>query len=224
MSPSEIAAAFIHPEDGPEVVASFQTAREGTKPHVFEHRIRSATGEYRWFPDRAEPYRDGRTGEILRWFGAAIDINDRKLAEDRLRELNATLEERVAERTVERNMLDLLADQPEQQAEVRAGWARGLSGEQVTVIEEFGDPDRARPYYEVKFRPLFKEAGRQIGTYQFVTDVTECLRRGAQLLEAQEALRQSQKTEAIGQLTGGVASDVTLRSAATLPVSSWTGE
>jgi signal transduction histidine kinase/CheY-like chemotaxis protein len=105
------------------------------------------------------------------------------------------------------NMLDLLADRPEEQAQVRAGWARGLSGEEVTFIEDFGDPDRARPYYEIKFRTLRNEHGEPIGTYQFVTDVTQRLRDQAQLQEAQEALRQSQKLEAMGSLTGGVAHD-----------------
>ncbi|WP_019997167.1 PAS domain-containing hybrid sensor histidine kinase/response regulator [Aureimonas ureilytica] len=253
MSPSEIAGAFIHPADAPKVVAAFQSARDEGKPHSCEHRIRSASGEYRWFLDRAEPYRDQRTGRITRWFGSSVDIHDRKIAEDRLRAANDGLTERVAERTAERdilatlvehtdilvmavdldfnilalnaanadeferifgirpkagdNMLALLADQPQHQEEVRAGWARGLSGEHVDFVETFGDPNRARPYYEIKFRPLFDEGGRLIGAYQFVIDVSDRLRREAQLAEAQLALRQSQKMEAIGQLTGGVAHD-----------------
>jgi PAS domain S-box-containing protein len=105
------------------------------------------------------------------------------------------------------NLLDLLADQPEHQAQVRAGWTRGLAGEETTFVEDFGDPARERPYYEISFRTLRNEAGDRIGAYHFVTDVTERIRAQADLLEAQEALRQSQKMEAVGQLTGGIAHD-----------------
>jgi len=105
------------------------------------------------------------------------------------------------------SILDLLANQPDQQAASRTVWARAIAGEEFTVVETRGDPNHARSVYEIKFRSLTNEAGERIGAFQFATDVTQRIKDQQTLAQAQEALIQAQKLEAMGQLTGGVAHD-----------------
>ena len=78
---AEVAAESLHPEDGPRLMAAFAEAMQTGKGFALEQRNRSATGEYRWFLNRAEPYRDPSTGEIVKWFGVGVDIHDRRRAE-----------------------------------------------------------------------------------------------------------------------------------------------
>jgi len=105
------------------------------------------------------------------------------------------------------NMLDLLRDRPGHKAAVEKVWARALKGEKFTEIGEFGDPDLDRRFYEMKYNSLRDDAGNVVAAYQFVYDVTDRLRDQARLAEAEEALRQSQKMEAVGQLVSGLAHD-----------------
>jgi PAS domain S-box-containing protein len=120
-------STLVHPDDSSAAAELWQAALTAGAPYEAQFRIRSATGLYRWHLARAFPSR-GAYGVILRWVGSNTDIEDQKIAAQTLADVNATLEQRVSERT-------------------------------------------------------------------------------GQLMQAEEALRQSQKMEAVGQLTGGIAHD-----------------
>jgi len=80
-----------HPEERESVVKEFKKALATGSSYSNEHRIRRADGIYRWHLSRAEPLRD-EDGQIVQWFGVGIDIDERKRAEDHLRETRVKLE------------------------------------------------------------------------------------------------------------------------------------
>ncbi|MFY9720055.1 MAG: SpoIIE family protein phosphatase, partial [Candidatus Cybelea sp.] len=72
----------FHPEDRSGVVAGWlEAARDGSDFSV-EARLRSQTGEYRWFLERAVALRT-EDGSVVRLFATATDINETKRVEER---------------------------------------------------------------------------------------------------------------------------------------------
>ena len=76
--------AVVHPDDRTRVVADWHTAAKNGQAMESEARVRRADGEYCWWFIRNVPLRD-ETGKLVRWYGTAIDIEDRKRAEQALR-------------------------------------------------------------------------------------------------------------------------------------------
>ena len=78
-------AEAIHPDDRKRLVDEWQSCLASGSPVDTEARIRRFDGSYRWFLIRANPLRD-ESGNILKWYGTCIDIEDRKRGEEALRQ------------------------------------------------------------------------------------------------------------------------------------------
>jgi PAS domain S-box-containing protein len=178
-----------------------------------------------------------------RMFVTAIlrDVNERRAAEDRLRRLNQTLEQRVAERTADRDRMWRLSTDVMLVARLDGtissanpawrsllGWdENALIGTRLSdlVVEE--DQAALRSVLDEmtqgRIMSLFESRVRHHdGTSRLIAwsgvvadgilqavgrDVTAQREAQEALASAEEALRQSQKMEALGQLTGGIAHD-----------------
>ena len=83
---------FLHPDDFEETAKAFFRSMQTGESFSSDHRLRRADGEYRWHHAMGEPLRDPE-GKIIQWYGLSIDIDERKKAEDHLRETRAKLNE-----------------------------------------------------------------------------------------------------------------------------------
>ena len=75
----------VHPDDVAFKVRTWLENLVSGNPHDAACRFRGADGQYRWFAVLAEPLR-ACDGSVLSWHGVLIDIDDRKKAEEAIRE------------------------------------------------------------------------------------------------------------------------------------------
>ena len=84
----------IHPDDLERLRDIRQTALVRGLPFEYESRARGKDGQYRWFLNRWNPFRD-ENGRLTRWYSTGTDIHDRKRGEDRARNENVALREEI---------------------------------------------------------------------------------------------------------------------------------
>jgi formate hydrogenlyase transcriptional activator len=85
---------FLHPDDLERVMREIQSKFLSGSPFETEARFSRKDGKYRWFLLRFNPVRDEQ-GRVIRWYLAATDIEDRRQAEQRLRDENVALREEI---------------------------------------------------------------------------------------------------------------------------------
>ena len=90
--------ALLHPDDRQKTLEHLDRAEWECAYWDAEYRMRHRNGEYVWIRDRGFFVPDAQ-GKAERQLGMLEDITERKRAEEEIRNLNVTLEQRVAERT-----------------------------------------------------------------------------------------------------------------------------
>ncbi len=227
---------LVHPDDLAASERAWADASERGLPVLrFENRYRMKAGGWRWLSWVAVP-EDGKvyciTRDVQGERDRAAALAERTAERDVLATIVQTTDafiqvlgpdyrflainqanvdeyERVYGHrpAVGDSLPELLAGAgPEAQAAL-ALWQRAMAGESFTMQGQFGNPAIAQRQYELKFEVLRAADGTQMGAFATGTDITDRLRQQAAFEEAQEALRQAQKMEAVGQLTGGIAHD-----------------
>ena len=77
--------AVIHPEDVEGIVNEWRVSIASGEPFLHEARVRRADGAYRWMLHHKIAERD-QHGKVVKWYGSSVDIDDRKRAEEKLRQ------------------------------------------------------------------------------------------------------------------------------------------
>lgn len=215
-----------HPDDLPRVIAAFTHSITTGNPCDIEHRCRRADGVYRWFQSRAQPVRDS-DGTITGWYVLLTDIDDRKRAEDAIRESERNLNQIIntipalawsarpdgSAEFFNRHYLDYVGLSAEQAKDW--GWAIAVHPDDLNdlmaMLRNMIVSDRAAEcearlrrfdgqyrWFLLRTNPLRDESGKTFKWYGTKTDIDDRKRTEEQLRRSQAFIAESQRLARLG--------------------------
>ena len=226
----------IHPDDVAFKVGTWLKNLESGKPHDAVCRIRGADGGYRWFDVRGEPLR-ARDGTILSWYGVLIDIDDRRRAEEALRESEYKLRQVIE--TVPSFLWSTAPDGEPTQINQRTldysgmrfedflhlGWKEFLhpddfpetakaffhalqTGTSYQAVHRLRRADGEYRWYHARGEPLRDQQGRIVQWYGLSIDIDESKRAEHQLRSTQTRLARASQIATVAELSASVAHEI----------------
>ena len=211
--------SIVHQDDLPSSTATWIAALGSGLDYETEFRLRDAAGHYRWHLARAVAIRD-EAGSIVQWIGTNTDIHERKLAEAESERARNRIWRLSRELMLVCNF-DGLITAVNPAATRLLGWEdEDMVGHQIpdflhpddlsSTEAELGKLSRGATILAFENRYRAKDGSYRVLNWAAVPEgeLVHAVARDVTDERATEAaLRQSQKMEAVGQLTGGLAHD-----------------
>jgi PAS domain S-box-containing protein len=224
----------VHPDDIDRHLEKWRASLATGAPFENEARRRAANGEYRWFLARAVPLRDEQ-GNILKWYGITMEIDDRKRAEEAVRAsehrfrlavesipglvtiMNAKGEIEVVNRQVLNYFGKTLEEykswgttnvvHPDDLPRAVAEWKYAIETEQPYEIElRLRRTDGMYRWFHARGLPLCDDEGRIVRWYNLLTDTDDRKKAEEKLRRSEASLLDAQRLSRTGSWTHDLSS------------------
>jgi len=228
---------LVHPPDLPRVIEVLTQSIASGEPFEVEFRARRFDGVYRWLQNRGFPLRDANN-RVVRWYNLLIDIDERKRAEEALRESEQSLRSVIDGiaglvavaapngelETVNRQVLEYFG----RPAEELKNWGTIdiVHPEDLPrVLEIFkhsiaaGNPfhyetrlsrfDGEYRWFDARFAPIRDDAGQIVRWYVLLTDIEDRTQAQARLQQMQADFARMNRVSMMGELAASLSHEIT---------------